>query len=186
MHGLRASRETASDTLKLAERCLATCDAADAARLVSVLLGPGVEVGDASRYLVRYARQQGYDIPAFAYAGCGEMKQFYRDQGVRDDPGWYEKLGVPHDEARFLYDRTIIVVRDFSFRRMAIVLRGSYHHRDGGFCSLAESGLIERLGGEPGVGAPRVKMYPGEGLDDILRAILAFVLRGETGGRPTF
>lgn len=186
MYGPRVSPDVAADTLALAERCLAGADIADAARAIATLLGRNIEVGDASRYLVRYARQQGYDIPEYAYAGCGEMKQFYRDQGVHDDPGWYEKLGVPRDEARFLYGRTIIVVRDFEYRRMAMVLHGCYHQQEKGFCSLAESGLIERLGGEPGIGARRIETRPGEALDDLLRAILAFVLRGDTGGRPVF
>lgn len=186
MHGLSASSQTIADALELAQRRAGAIDAADAARLVATIMGDRIKVGDASRYLVEYARAQGYDIPSYAFAGCGEIKQFFRDQGVADVPSWYEKLGVPADDARRLYGHTLIEVRDFEFRRMAILLHGGYHGTAPDFAPLAESGLIERLGGEPRIGAQRMETAPGESLDDILRQILGFILRGDTHGRPTF
>lgn len=186
MHGLPASSEVVATAIELAARRAGAVDAADVARLVDALAGSRIEVGDASRYLIRYARQQGYDIPAYAFAGCGEIKQFFRDQGVRDVPGWYEKIGVPSGDVDRLYGRTMVVTRDFEHRRMAILLHGRYHDDRGRFLPLGESGLVEHLGGEPRVGGGHIEPEPGESLDDILRQVLAFLVRGDTGGRPIF
>ena len=187
MYGFPSTPAVRADALALAERCLEHADLADTARMASVLLGPRVEVGDAALYLRHFARHQGYNIPPYEYAGCGEMKEFLADQGVRDAPGWYVKIGVPEQEAAQLYGRTIVAVRGPEQRRLALVLRGTYHDNRTGFVPLHESGLIEHLGGEAHVGGGAMRpVEPDDALGEVLAHVLAFALRGETDGRPTF
>lgn len=203
MHGLAATDGLRRDALALAGNLLAHADVADTARMVAVLLSSRVEVGDASLYLRHYARSQGYDIPAYEFAGCGEMKRFLADQGVRDAPGWYARIGVPREEAGALWGRTLVAARNGNGRRIAMVLHGRYHGESTGtaserarsapgalgegFTALAESDLIERLGGEPRVGGGGMRpLVPDDALDRILARIIAFELHGETGGLPMF
>ena len=61
---------------------------------VADALGDRLTVGRASRYFVFRARSAGYDIPAYPFAGSGELKEFLRDQGVSSVPEWYEAHGI--------------------------------------------------------------------------------------------
>ena len=66
-----------------------------ALELLSFVLGDRAQVGDASRYIFAYARHRGYDLPPYPLAGCGEIREFFADEGVRNVPDWYEKkLGL--------------------------------------------------------------------------------------------
>lgn len=116
-----------------------------AARLISFYLGARIEVGDASQYLFHYARNQGYKIPPYPFAGTGEIKEFFADWDARDLPGCYERLGVGSADYPHLPERTIVVVMDARFRRRAFFLEGVLYKQDKGFCGLAESGVCERL-----------------------------------------
>ena len=57
-----------------------------ALELLSFVLGDRAQVGDASRYLFAYARHRGYDLPPYLLAGCGEIRAFFADEGVRNVP----------------------------------------------------------------------------------------------------
>ncbi len=37
------------------------------------------------------ARHDGYNIPAYPMAGCGDVREFLADEGVRTVPEWYER-----------------------------------------------------------------------------------------------
>jgi hypothetical protein len=148
-----------------------------AARIFAAVMESRVEVGDASAYIYHFARQQGWDIPAYPLAGCGEIRQFFAEQGVIDIPSWYVKIGVPRERAERLYGDTLVAVRGPEFSRLAFVLDGRYFRQDVGFENLEDSGFID-LYGTGTAGAER--------LEALLAQMLAFVLRGETGGRPTF
>ncbi len=60
-----------------------------ALELLSFVLGDRAQVGDASRYIFAYARHRGYDLPPYPLAGCGEIRAFFADEGVRNVPDWY-------------------------------------------------------------------------------------------------
>lgn len=115
------------------------------ARVFSFYMGDRIEVGDASRYIFHYARSQGYKIPAYPLAGNGEIKQFFADQGVRNIPEWYEKLGVGREQYERLNQQTIVVVSNVRFKRKAFFLEGLLCKHDKGFYPLEESGVPLRL-----------------------------------------
>lgn len=120
-------------------------DARCLAQLVSVLLGDRVEVGDASRYIYHYARRRGYDIPPYPLAGCGEIRQFFADEGVGNVPEWYTKIGISPEDYGHLHEKTIVVVRNSHNDRTVFLLDGVLYQQDKGFANLQDSGLIRRL-----------------------------------------
>lgn len=144
----------------------------DALEVLSLLLGDRVQVGDASRYVYEYGRRAGYELPPYPLAGCGEIREFFADQGVRNVPEWYErKLGVGPQLYAQLAARTVVVVRDGGNRRKAFVLDAVRHCQDAGFANLSESGLARTL-------AP-------DGLAELLDRIMAFLLdEGAPAGEP--
>ncbi len=140
--------------------------------LLSFVMGEGLVAGPASQYCYYYARRQGYDIPPFPLAGCGEIKEFFSDQGVSNVPEWYSKIGIDEKGYTCLHERTIVVVRDAHNRRMAYLLDGEYHTQDKDFLSLSESGVALRLGAQR--------------LRGLLQVLFDFLVRGNSGGRPLF
>ena len=117
-----------------------------ALELLSFVLGDRAQVGDASRYIYAYARHRGYDLPPYPLAGCGEIREFFADEGVRNVPEWYErKLGL--DEAAYasLPSQTVVVVRDRDNRRKAFFLDGIRYRNAAAFENLADSGFARTL-----------------------------------------
>ncbi|WP_302392567.1 hypothetical protein [Eggerthella sinensis] len=114
--------------------------------LLSFVLGDRAQVGDASRYIFAYARHRGYDLPPYPLAGCGEIREFFADEGVCNVPEWYARtLGL--DEAAYakLPAQTIVVVRDRDNRRKAFFLDGIRYRNAAAFENLADSGLTRTL-----------------------------------------
>lgn len=114
--------------------------------VLSYILGVRAQVGDASRYIYAYARHRGYDLPPYPLAGCGEIREFFADEGVRNVPEWYErKLGL--DEAAYasLPSQTVVVVRDRDNRRKAFFLDGIRYRNAAAFENLADSGFARTL-----------------------------------------
>lgn len=129
---------------------------------LSCILGDRAQVGDASRYIFAYARHRGYDLPPYPLAGCGEIRAFFADEGVRNVPEWYaRKLGL--DEAAYaeLPSQTVVVVRDLANRRKAFFLDGIRYRNAAAFENLADSGLARTLDEAE--------------LDDLLGRMLAFL-----------
>lgn len=114
------------------------------ARLTSKLLGDRLEAGDASQYIYHYARRQGYDLPPFPLAGCGEIKQFFFDEGVEDIPQWYERLGIVGEEYQRLHEKTIVAARRMDGKRLVLLLDGVLYNNAGLFESLEKSGFIQK------------------------------------------
>lgn len=118
----------------------------DILRLLAVLLGDRIQVGDASRYIYAYGRRIGYDLPPYPLAGCGEVREFFADEQVATVPEWYErKLGIGHGLYAELSGKTMVVVRDVEHRRTPFLLEGMRYKDDTGFVGLEESGLIGGL-----------------------------------------
>ena len=107
-----------------------------ALELLSFVLGDRAQVGDASRYLFAYARHRGYDLPPYPLAGCGEIRAFFADEGVRNVPDWYGKK---------LPSQTVVVVRDRADRRKAFFLDGIRYRDAAAFENLADSGFARTL-----------------------------------------
>ena len=66
------------------------------ARLVEEILGDTIERYPDGRMLIwGIARHDGYNIPEYPMAGCGDVREFLEDEGVRNVPDWYERhLGI--------------------------------------------------------------------------------------------
>lgn len=139
-------------------------DARRLAQLVSVVLGDRIEVGDASRYIYHYARRCGYDIPPYPLAGCGEIRQFFAEEGVENVPEWYAKIGISAEDYERLHEKTIVALRNARNERTVFLMDGMLYRQDKGFADLRQSGLIQRL--EP------------EALSRLLGDILAFSYDG--------
>lgn len=117
-----------------------------ALELLSFVLGDRAQVGDASRYVFAYARHRGYDLPPYPLAGCGEIRAFFADEGVRNVPEWYErKLGVGGRAYAELPSQTVVVVRDRANRRKAFFLDGIRYRNAAAFENLADSGFARTL-----------------------------------------
>ena len=138
-----------------------------ALELLSFMLGDRAQVGDASRYIFAYARHLGYDLPPYPLAGCGEIREFFADEGVRNVPEWYEKkLGVDERAYAALPSQTIVVVRDRGNRRKAFFLDGIRYRNAAAFENLADSGFARTLDASE--------------LDGLLERMLAFLAGDDT------
>ncbi len=111
--------------------------------LMSLSFADRVRVGNASQFLVWYARAEGYDIPPYPLSTSGEIRQFFKDEGVSDVPGWYAKIGFTPEEYATLHEHALVSVRRADGDRAAILLR-DYVPNQPDFVSLGASGL-ERL-----------------------------------------
>ena len=110
------------------------------------MLGDRAQVGDASRYIFAYARHRGYDLPPYPLAGCGEIREFFADEGVRNVPDWYEKkLGLDERAYEALPSQSIVVVRDRADRRKAFFLDGMRYRNAAAYENLADSGFSRTL-----------------------------------------
>ena len=113
---------------------------------LSFVLGDRAQVGDASRYIFAYARHRGYDLPPYPLAGCGEIREFFADEGVRNVPDWYEKkLGLDERAYEALPSQTIVVVRDRADRRKAFFLDAYENLADSGFARTLSEDDLEAL-----------------------------------------
>lgn len=177
MYGPRAHNVTIDGLARLISADSVRVDVACAARILATVMEGHIEVGDASHYIYHFARKQGWDIPAYPLAGCGEIKRFFAEQGVADVPSWYVKIGVDPQRAKRLYGNTLVAVCGPDYRHIAFVLDGRYHTHDAGFTDLLHSGLIENMGARPDT----TQM-----LERLVDRTLAFELQGDTGGLPTF
>ena len=177
MYGPRAHNVTVESLAQLILADSVRVDVACAARVLGTIMEGHIEAGDASHYIYHFARKQGWDIPAYPLAGCGEIKRFFAEQGVGDVPSWYVKIGVEPERAKRLYGNTLVAVCGPDYRHVAFLLDGCYHAHDAGFTDLVHSGVIENMA---------ARSDTTQVLAQLTDRILAFELRGDTNGLPTF
>lgn len=118
------------------------------ASLVSYVLGDRATVGSPTGFIYVFARSLGYDIPPYPLAGSGEIREFFRDEGVANVPEWYATLGIEGDDYERLHERTAVVVRGLSGVRTLYVLDGVLFTHDKAFSRFAtieESGIARNL-----------------------------------------
>ena len=115
------------------------------AEFAAIAVGDRAEVGDASQYVFHRARREGYDLPPFPLAGCGEIRRFLVDEGVRNLPEWYAKIGIEGEAYVRLHEKTLVSVRSSTGMRTVLLIVGLLYDRQAGFVPLAESDLVRRL-----------------------------------------
>ena len=107
-------------------------------RLLRACLGEDLAVFPDGRMLIwDIARHDGYNIPPYPMAGCGDVKEFLRDEDAHDVPSWYEgHLGIPRETYDEIYRYELVMVRNRArYRRVWLVASSTMVDRD-------------RLGGE--------------------------------------
>ena len=69
------------------------------------------------------ARHDGYTIPAYPMAGCGDVREFLHDEGVRNVPEWYEQhLGMNRSTYDAMYAYELVMVRNRALWRKVFVV----------------------------------------------------------------
>lgn len=72
------------------------------------------------------ARHDGYTIPPYPMAGCGDVREFLRDEGARNVPEWYEKhVGIDQDSYTSMYAYELVMVRNRALWRKVFVVPSS-------------------------------------------------------------
>lgn len=118
------------------------------AALASHALGDRCVVGSPSGYVFALARSFGYDIPPYPLAGSGEIRDFFRDEGVANLPEWYASIGIEGNDYERLHEKTAVVVRGSAGTRTLFLLEGvlfSHAKAFTRFVLLEESGVPRAL-----------------------------------------
>ena len=95
-------------------------------KMVIDLSGDSAVVYRADQYIYAYARHEGYSLPPYALAGCGEIREFLADQEAEDLPHWYEGIGVDRALYEELYRYDLLVLTDIGFIHQAIPLEATW------------------------------------------------------------
>ena len=68
------------------------------------------------------ARHEGYNIPPYPMAGCGQGREYLTEVGARDVPGWYELRGLTREQAVSLVGSSCLMARNRGFWRKVLFL----------------------------------------------------------------
>ena len=63
------------------------------------------------------ARHEGFNIPPYPLAGCGDAREFLAEYGAEDVPGWYELRGIPRQVSESFYAYGCVMARNTRFWR---------------------------------------------------------------------
>lgn len=83
-------------------------------RLVDEVMGEDLARFPDGRMLIWHiARHDGYRIPDYPMAGCGDAREFLADEGARDVPDWYRvHLGMDRAAYDQMYRYELVMVRN--------------------------------------------------------------------------
>lgn len=87
------------------------------------------------------------DIPSYPLSTSGEIKQFFADEGVKNIPEWYEKIGVPVNDYNALQTMTAVAVRGRGTLRTLYLIKGDLTNNWLEFTTLERSGITKKLPG---------------------------------------
>ena len=132
------------------------------AHLVEEILGDTIERYPDGRMLIwGIARHDGYNIPEYPMAGCGDVREFLEDEGVRNVPDWYERhLGISREDYDAIWKYELVMVRNQAFWRRvfqvptAVSQQASSH--GGAYLEELRSWLTFALGNESASDDPRL------------------------------
>ena len=93
-------------------------------RLVEEVLGDDLSRYPDGRMLIwDIARHDGYRIPDYPMAGCGDVKEFLADEGVRNVPEWYRAhLGIDRATYEEIYRYELVMVRNRALWRKVFLV----------------------------------------------------------------
>lgn len=131
-------------------------------KLVQEALGDNLKIFADGRMLIwDIARHDGYNIPAYPMAGCGDIKEFLADEGARNVPDWYKKhLGMNREAYDSMYLFELVMVRNLAFWRKvyevpSAVMHDREDHADALY-GLIYTWLDFALGQQTGLDDPRL------------------------------
>lgn len=93
-------------------------------RLLREVLGEDLAIYPDGRMLIwDIARHDGYRIPDYPMAGCGDAKEFLSDEGARNVPEWYERhLGMDRATYDEIYRYELVMVRNRALWRRVFLI----------------------------------------------------------------
>ena len=96
-------------------------------RLVDEAMGDDlVRFPDGRMLIWHIARHDGYRIPEYPMAGCGDVREFLADEGARNVPDWYRvHLGIDGPTYEQIWRYELVMVRNRAlWRRVFLVPSG--------------------------------------------------------------
>ena len=92
--------------------------------LLREVLGEDLAIYPDGRMLIwDIARHDGYRIPDYPMAGCGDVKEFLHDEGVRNVPEWYQAhLGMDRADYDEIYRFELVMVRNRALWRRVFMV----------------------------------------------------------------
>ena len=95
--------------------------------LLTEAMGDDLQIYPDGRMLIwDIARHDGYTIPAYPMAGCGDVREFLHDEGVCNVPAWYERyLGMNRATYDAMYAQELVMVRNRALWRRVFVVSSS-------------------------------------------------------------
>ena len=96
-------------------------------RLVDEAMGEDlVRFADGRMLIWHIARHDGYRIPDYPMAGCGDVREFLADEGARNVPDWYRvHLGIDSPTYEQIWRYELVMVRNRAlWRRVFLVPSG--------------------------------------------------------------
>lgn len=95
--------------------------------LVEEVLGPDIARFPDGRMLIwDIARHDGYRIPDYPMAGCGDVREFLADEGARNVPDWYRvHLGMERATYDEIYRYELVMVRNRALWRKVFLVPGA-------------------------------------------------------------
>lgn len=86
--------------------------------LAQEVMGDDMKVFRSGEMLIwDVARHEGYNIPSYPMAGNGEFKEFLKDYGVSDVPGWYGRVGLGRETYDEFWRYACIMARNERYWR---------------------------------------------------------------------
>ena len=105
------------------------------------------------------ARHDGYNIPEYPMAGCGDVREFLEDEGARNVPDWYERhLGIGREDYDAMWRFELVMVRNQAFWRRVFQVPTTMSQQTsspgGAYLEELRSWLMFALGSENGSDDP--------------------------------
>ena len=112
-------------------------------KLVIELLGSRCSIYDGPAFFREYGRSLGYDIPAYAYSGSGEIREMLAEVGAHNVREWYAHVGIRGD----LYDRIgeyrLVVPINRNYERRCYLIAPTWEEVGNGYAEELALHLID-------------------------------------------